>query len=249
MVGYFPGVAYAIPGGYYMAGANFAVETQLQDWINRALERHEDGNFTDKDAGGIRELIDIMRDIFTQPACPVRLTGPSPSLFVYSKLGVRYAITPQFSLTYTDPPIQYNGWIINGNKINNTLRKYIYYEYNPVKFEIPSAGWVIKKSEIQIFAQTLSHKLALTHEESDRLYHEIANAAITINAQHIYVGVINEAEIDSQLPLKISPSTIHIRRIHFYITSRIPSEFSSPELKSIERAGEMAVEIGAAGYP
>lgn len=247
-VGYFPGVIYSVPGGYYMLNPNFANENVLQEWINAALERHADGQF-DPNPGGVRELQDIMRDMFTTPECPIRLTGPSPSLFIYTQNGETTSIIPYFTLTYADPATDNNeGWNItqtNKLQVNSTARNFIYYEYKPVQFAKPVNGWSLSREKINEFVDDIASQLQLTGLEKTRLSFEINTATRDLSSQHVYIGLIPQLEIDTKLPLFVSPNIDKMYRYHFYISANIPTDFTPPALEKIERGQDFGVEFGA----
>jgi len=179
----------------------------------------------------------LARELSEAPGCPVRFTGPSPTLFIYTNDGHPIQVTPDFKITYTDTVLQNGSW-------NDALQKeYIYYEYELVNFIRPQKGWNVKKSDIALFAQRLSNKLSLTQVETTRLKFELGQAASSIDTQTLFIGIIPQKEIDAKIPLTVSGTT-DVKRIHFFISVANQS-VTSPVLTPVQRSQSMIVELGA----
>ena len=188
------------------------------------------------------------------PDCPVRTTGGSPSLFVYGKENTSLTIQPQMKLTYADPSIfEAKMWSIviknKGLKVNNLDREYIYYEYQPVKFERPKNGWKIEKSQLKKFSDDLATKLNLNLKERERLLFELNHAASSVNNNHLFIGLIPQKEIEKKLPLSFSMSPETVYRYHFFIDKAGDQQVKPPKITPIERQEFMVVELGAISYP
>ena len=200
----------------------------------------------------IRQQNKILQDILSIPEqCPIRLTGASPSLFVYGTEGSRVAITPQTALTYADPGTNANGsWDVqimsSGVKANGLDRGYIYYEYAKLPFTRPQTGWVINKKDIAGYAKETAAKLKLTSAETDRLAAEIDHASQSIKSDKLFVGLVGQSEVNALLPLRVSPMPEDVYRFHFYVSSATEGQrVSAPVLTPVVRSQYMILEIGA----
>lgn len=197
----------------------------------------------------LNPLIDELSRREIAATCPIRVTGGSPTIFVYIKPQTVINIHPLFQLTYSESPLSnLNAWTVSsyGNilKINNLSRDYIYYEYYPISFERPPTGWNIKKTNLPNFAEIISDNLALKSPEKERLLFELKHASWNINSENLFIGVIPEYEVNEKLPLSVVPS-IHIKRFHFYVGTSLGQKISAPNLEAIERKNEMLLELGA----
>jgi hypothetical protein len=200
----------------------------------------------------IRRQNKIIQDILSIPEqCPIRLTGASPSLFIYGTDGAKVSVAPQALLTYADPGTSLDGvWNVelteNGLQVNGLNRSYIYYEYAPMPFTRPQNGWVITKNDIARYAKETGAKLKLTSVETDRLVAELEHAAQKVNGQSMFVGLMSQAEVNALLPMNINPMPENVYRFHFYVTSATQGERAvSPVLTPVVRSQYMILEIGA----
>lgn len=193
----------------------------------------------------IREQMDLIMEYLgaftnTSGLCPIRVTGPSPSLFVYGTTGMTFHISPQFILTYSNPAIsEKNTWQIS------MPHPYLYYEYAAVHFQKPDSGWVVERKNLEAFSKTISQSLALTNEETERLGIELTNALSYSKDTNLFIGLIPQAEVDEKLPLIMSPQPEKVYRYHFFITPHIPATGSTPRLDPIKRGKSTLVELGA----
>ena len=184
--------------------------------------------------------------------CPVRITGSSPTLFIYSSVPRSITLSPKFSLTYADPSTKNNNWDVFVNSSSSLLvsgvaRPYIYYEYLPVTFEKPKSGWIVKKDEIGNFSKQIGKKLGLTDIETQRVASEIGNSAKDVQSSTIFVGIVAQQEVNAKLPFELTQKPQVFHRVHFYISGATGKEtVSTPTLKPLERFPFMFLEIGAA---
>ncbi len=196
-----------------------------------------------------REFDKILEDYQLKGAnCPVRVTGTSPTLFIYGKPGSHYSVEVKHNLTYTDPPQTDDAWRIkltsNGIVTDTGYnRPYIYYEYMPVTFSKPSTGWNVPKKDLHALADNIATALVLTPSEQSRLRAELSHAATTIDAKELFVGLISNEELNRFVPLSISPP-IDTQRFHFYIGTAHGS-VSEPVLHPVMRSENMALELGS----
>lgn len=245
-VGYYPGepplTPLSQPAGYYLADSQgFITEEQVTRWVDEAMS-----DYGPPGQGGVRDIIDIMREVYTIPNCPIRLTGPSPSLFIYGLANTQYSITPQFNLTYADPGTSSaNTWTVKHSTVNDLTRDFIYYEYQPVTFSKPVHGWRIDKKNLPVLVENIAQSLHVTTEEKDRLEFELYHAASDVRGEKIYIGLLDSQSVRQKLPLAISPPIDTVYRYHFYLSSTAPSAFTDPTLEIIHREKEMIVEFGA----
>jgi hypothetical protein len=179
--------------------------------------------------------------------CPVRLTGKSPTIFVYGPLGTSLKITPTPQLTYADPALDGQNWPVNigvsGAEVNGFLAPYIYYESVPASYTKPSNGWVVKKGHLPQLAKGIAKKLALTALEQERLLVELQQAALDVSASEVFVGLLPQAEVDQKLALTITPK-VNTVRLHFYL-AEANGRTVEPGLTKIERTDVMVLELGA----
>jgi hypothetical protein len=196
-----------------------------------------------------REFDKILEDYQLKGAnCPVRVTGASPTLFMYGKPGSHYSVEVKHNLTYADPPQKDDAWQIkltsNGIVTDTGYnRPYMYYEYMPVTFTRPSAGWNIQKKDLNTLADTIAGALVLSPDEQARLRAELSHAAMNVDARELFVGLINNEELNKLVPLSITPS-IHTQRYHFYV-GKAQGSISEPVLHPVMRLGQMALELGS----
>ena len=194
---------------------------------------------------------DFAKDLKNFPGCPIRMTGASPTLFIYDTLDKELSVTINSNLLYVDPPIPRNTWNIfvtpEGINSNGYIRPYIYYEYEKQQFNRPNQGWNMNKSEIKYFSKKLAKQMALTEIEEQRLYNELTQAEKDLKSDNIFIGIIDSKEIDSRIPLSINPRPSVTYRYHFYIGNQhsIPVK---PTIKPLERTNSMILELGAVGY-
>ncbi|MFA5136505.1 MAG: hypothetical protein WC489_03865 [Patescibacteria group bacterium] len=181
--------------------------------------------------------------------CPLRITGPSPSLFIYGKEGQKISVSIRHPLTYADPAVTNTGWYVTIGKnnkltINNMQRDFIYYEYRPIEFSRPTTGWNIAKNDITSFVESRAKELQLTAKEKERLKFEISNAASNIQSTNLFIGLIPQQEVDEKLPIQVSEKPQSTYRYHFYVGYK-NEETQKPVLPAIKRSEFMIVEIGA----
>jgi len=224
------------------------------------------------------------RDWNKNPNCPKRLTGSTPTLFVYAPEKTQLTIKPDANITYSNPPLANNvtnfsslSWQIAASpdgalspitypdKVEDPRSKhrdnleprtysYLYYEYEPVSFTKPKNGWIIKKSNLKSFARNvISPQLKLTALEENRLVFELNHASFDLSSNCLFIGLIDQKEIDKKLPLEINPKPNTLLRYHFYV-SPVSSSCSSaihclplPKLSPILRSDFMIIELGAIG--
>lgn len=201
----------------------------------------------------IRQEAKIIKDIMTiGEACPLRLTGASPTLFLYAPADSEYAVQTEADITYADPAFENNIWNVmvhenNTLTVNGSPRSFIYYEYMPREFLKPTEGWVINKNFLNQFKQNvLESALGLSPLEAERGLFELHHAADSINSQIIFIGLIPQEEVNKKLPITITPDPQSVYRLHFYITRATDGENpAAPILYPIVRTANMALELGS----
>ena len=199
----------------------------------------------------LRNIKYIIQDIDLYKGCPINMTGHSPSLFIYGSLGDSFTIEPDFELYYNDPPIDEGTWNVdtahnNYIKVNNILRKYIYYEYKPVGFSQPTSGWVIDRNKLSELSAQLASALKLNNTEISRLLFELKHASSQIKERYLFVGIINESEINRKLPLNVTPTIENIQRYHFYVKGLSKKvTIPKPILTPVVRTEKLILELGA----
>jgi len=183
--------------------------------------------------------------------CPIRITGGSPTQFWYSNPGNTYQLTIDRQLVYSEPSLDQNTFLTieNGQllSVDGNKRDYLYYEYEPIEFNKPDTGWVIKKSDLEKFSLKITKELKLKEIEQERLLFELNHASYDIDSPYLFIGIIPQDEIDQKLPLEVKPAIENIQRIHFYVAPLNRSvRIIEPNLNPVHRTETMILEIGAA---
>lgn len=185
-----------------------------------------------------------------QGVCPVRVTGSSPTIFVYGNPGTVFTLKPVARTTYSDPNLvnQWNVVIEKDGVLNlgSVRRNYLYYEHLAPTFSRPTKGWVVAKSALSALTTQLSQKLGLNARESERLQFELNHAASGVESQTLFVGLVDGKELNQKLALQVSPQPEKLYRYHFYLTgSNKDFKVQSPTLSGITRNGLTVLELGA----
>lgn len=188
----------------------------------------------------------------TGTACPIRVTGDSPTIFVYAPSGFQMKIKPASTITYAEPLLHNQTWEVvstgDGNiKVNGTNQKYLYYEYSDVKFNRPEKGWIVRKADILEFSQNkLAILLHLNHAETERLMYEINHAASKIDGPTVFIAPVDKKEVDHKLPLSILPQT-DLNRYIFFVGKNNADilKVHEPKIAPVERTEYMIVELGS----
>ena len=175
----------------------------------------------------IRDMSALQNEWNKNKFCPLRASGGSPTLFGYGKSGEEYEVKVGRSIVY-----------LNTNSDNT-----IYYEYQPVKFNKPGEGWNILKSDLNQFAQNVGNQLGLTGSEIKKLDFELDLSASKVHSENLYIGLINQNEVDQKVALTVSPN-VPVKRFHFYV-SKAGNSVRAPELSPLKRTPEMVLEVGA----
>ncbi|MBI1863223.1 hypothetical protein HYS00_03825 [Candidatus Microgenomates bacterium] len=169
--------------------------------------------------------------------CPLRVTGASPSIFVYGHDGESISVHSGATLTYSDPPARGNRWV------GRMTSDYIYYEYEPVKFERPDAGWNVARRDLATLVDRVAHELSLNDQERARLITEVNNAAAQVRTTRLFVGIIPQSQIDAKIPLTVENTPVV--RYHFYVGGAEHGVVAPPVLSPLVRKNSIAVEVGA----
>lgn len=182
------------------------------------------------------------------------ISGESPHIFISSKEGKNVSIETRAKLTYSDPIATNKKWqgTIKNNiftSSDNVTRSSIYYEYDPknVNFSEPKEGYITTRSHILEVVEIISNKLGLQTAETQALISDTQNALADIpQAKYVKLSLIAKHELDSQLPLGISPKPENITRIHLML-SQVETPYSLPEpaIKKVKRSNFSVLEIGA----
>ncbi len=198
----------------------------------------------------IRTMGEIQKDFdATQGSCPIRLTGTSPTIFVYSDTQALLDLSVNTSLTYAQPTQVNNAWSVQTGKkltVNGRKASYIYYEYEPISWTQPAFGWNIHRSKLTKLSHEISRSLGLTQIEQMRLTYELRHAAMDVDAKELFVGLIPQSEVDANLPLQTNVAVDNVYRYHFYISPASDlTEPVTPTLSILPRPGTTILELGA----
>jgi hypothetical protein len=187
---------------------------------------------------------------FRNSNCPIRLTGKSPTVFVYGPTGANLGIEVGSLVSYADPGLVKRAWeatvVPGGVSVGSKMRPYLYYEYEQNVFTRPKEGWQTTVSGLPDLANKLSLALGLNSLEAERLLFELRHAAVSVGQKELFVGLADNGEVNAKLPLKVEPFAT-VERLHFYVGARGSSEVEEPVLNPVARSGLMILEIGAAG--
>lgn len=183
------------------------------------------------------------------PDCPVRITGNSPTIFVYGPAGSSFAIKTSSNQNYANPANSENTWNVTIGRnnilgVNGTSSNYLYYEYKNVTFQKPTQGWIVRKDTLSTFSSKIASQLGLNTRESQRLLFELQNAAESVKSNALFIGQILRSEVDAKLPLGVT-GTNNVIRIHFYVGKGSVQTNSSPSLTPIVRTTSLVLELGA----
>ncbi len=196
-------------------------------------------------------VVEITKDLerATQ-GCPIRLSGSSPTLFVYSNAAQQLAVTSGAALTLADPATTNGVWNVDvnasGMTVNGLKQPYLYYEYMPVTFTRPTQGWVVSKEKLNTFANNIASQMGLNAQETGRIAYELNHAAQKVNAQTLFVGVIAANQVNSKLPLTVSCNAT-VERVHFYVGAQQgTTAVDAPQVHKVTRTSTYVLEIGAA---
>ena len=217
-------------GNWYLLPAN----PQVLPEINSITSAFDQLQLTGKGTQ-LRELDKLSKEWNQYKLCPLRVSGSSPSVFIYGN--GNYTLSVGRKLTYAYPQAHNSSWTVQGNSDS------IYYEYQPVWFTKPETGWLIDKNTLKAFAQSTGKKLGLTSAETDKLAFELKLAGSQLAYKTLFIGIIPQTEIDQKVPLKIEPN-IPVTRYHFFV-SKAGENVLLPLLSPVTRTSEMVLEVGA----
>ncbi len=193
----------------------------------------------------------LTRTIYAYSPC--YLTGMSPTVFLYSDTPQNFSVKPSFAV-YTEP-LTSNAWNIIANKtgilkFDDAISDYLYYEFNPKKvtFEKQEKGFILLRDDIKSFAPKLSQEMKLNSKESERLLFELELAAkdLPVNTEFIKISLVPNSELNSKLPLSVSPEPEQTNRYHFVLSKASKSDKSDrPSIPTVKRGSSTLVELGA----
>jgi hypothetical protein len=191
----------------------------------------------------------------TQSKSACYISGQSPTLFIYQATKEQVTIRLSENTSLTQPSSTSNTWsmIADHNGIleygDKLKTPYLYYEYdgNKVRFTSETGGYLVKKVDILSWLRNeFSAQLALNAQEEKRLEQEVTNAMYDKElTEMVKVTLVKQEEIDTKLPLRISPQPDHLYRIHLVLKPVFTSEVvTAPKLKPLDRNGFTVVELG-----
>lgn len=182
------------------------------------------------------------------------ISGNSPHIFISSKLDREIVVKTGAKLSYSDPIALGNVWmgsVKNNSFINsqNITRSSIYYEYDPkhVSFTESNEGYIISRPDISKVVLKISTKLELNKTETQALLSDVQNALVDLQkTDYIKMTVVDEGEINKQMPLEVSPKPDSITRFHLMLTAVSKNyKIQEPELEKIKRSDYSVLELGA----
>lgn len=173
--------------------------------------------------------------------CPTRMTGASPTLFVYSQSTTPITVNMKdIRITYSDPPLTSDQW-----STQPLTQSRYYYEYEKGQFTQARQGWNTRKSELNKLVNHIASKLALTQIERERLLFELNHAASDIFNENIFIGLIDAQEINEKIPLHVSSASVTVSRYHFAVTPARSIKPEEPSFAQVNRTGSYILELGA----
>lgn len=207
----------------------------------------QQGNLTvDK----VRKIEKVIKDVSRiAEFCPLRVSGDSPTIFIYGESGANVQVQSGAEVSFADPVVTNIGsWNVNigtngSLKVNGLDRDFIYYEYQNASFDRPSTGWNVKRTELASLVSGVSAKLGLNSKEAARLAFEVNHAASRVQGDKLFVGLISQSEVDSQLPLSVT-SGYAVHRTYFYVGAA-GAQTVAPAVAKIVRSPSMVVELGS----
>lgn len=236
---------------YFVPSENTTVDTLRNDLnaILIAIQQYTGQQMNFRNFTGV--VPNILTDFqATGTACPIRVTGDSPTIFIYAPQGEKISIQPPSIITYAEPLLDNNMWKVESNGdgtfyVDGKLKKNLYYEYSSTSFERPAKGWVVKQHELTPFVyETLSPILKINQLESQKLVFELTHAASRIDSDTLFIGPVNTEELNDKLPLAISPRP-DVYRFMFYVGKGYGEQVEAPHVESIKRSEYMIVELGS----
>lgn len=184
---------------------------------------------------------------------PCYLTGLSPTIFLYSEMATEFTVLPSFAIK-TDPYTS-SAWKITANKLgelsqNNVKTNYLYYEFNAakVKFSAQEKGFVLSVNDIKPFAPKLAKEMKLNSKEAERLLFELEHAAKDLpkDTKYIKISLVPDSELNTKLPLRISPKPEFTNRYHFVLSkTNQDTNTVTPHIPEAKRGTSTLVELGA----
>ncbi|MBI3443586.1 hypothetical protein HY008_02860 [Candidatus Woesebacteria bacterium] len=248
---------------YYVRNSSITTERQVLDIVRRISRQLELDPGQSETVGAIgkrqRSYEDILAEFRANNDCPVRISGPSPSLYLYPKQLTTVTISLGSPLTYTDPTVNNNSWSIlsqpDGTLSESGIKNYeswekLYYEYDKRKitFTEPSEGFVVKRGEWEAEVRNIASHLKLTSKETEDLVTDVRNTLIDVkDSPYLKISFVDRKEIDEKLPMTISPKPDIFHRVHLYLTplSQLIN-ILQPTIVPLERNGFTALELGVA---
>ncbi len=202
----------------------------------------------------VRKIDKVIKDVNRiVDFCPIRVTGDSPTIFIYGTNGAHLDVLSGATVSFADPSLTATkSWSVNvGNQgkldVNGHSRDWIYYEYENASFDRPTVGWTVKKNAIDSFVKNVLAKgLGLTANETERAVFELKHAASRVNNDSLFVGMISEQEVNAKLPLTVSSAEYAVHRVYFYVGSS-NGNVSQPTLTKVPRSTSMVLELGSYG--
>lgn len=234
---------------YYLNRTGKTPEQIVND-VRLLLTQIKDTVPDTQDAEFREKMEKMLKEIAETPDCPIRFTGSSPSVFAYGSEGTEMKIAVGKTL-YAEPAKVEGAWNVTvkneGLDVNGNDRDYIYYEYDKVDFSRPSKGWVVSRTQLDSLSKEIAAKMEMNAVEAVRLNFELNHALADVKSDRIFVGMIDQAEVNAKLPMNVSPMPEAVARYHFYVGAA-KTEVEAPVVMPVDRAASMVLEIGAAGY-
>ncbi len=239
-------------GWWYYVPAPGTTEANLRNDLNQVLVQIQQfsgrRDFRNFNTGNPPNILSDFQA--TGTSCPIRVTGDSPTIFIYTPPNTHLTIKPPASIAYAEPILQNQKWNIvsegNGSfKVDGIHKDFLYYEYTDTVFSRPASGWNTSKRDLTSLGRTIiSPLLGLNSQEENRLVYEINHAADKVDSNRLFIGIVDQKELSVKLPLTISPS-IKMNRYMFYVGIVEDDHVVAPKLNSIVRSNSMIVELGS----
>lgn len=179
-------------------------------------------------------------------------TPNSPAIFLYPEFRSFVSVKPANTL-YTFPAMN-KSWNVaagtSGELVQDDHKvSYLYYEYDADKIEFSQqeTGYVVGWDDaVRTVQNDIIPELKLKPLEAQALLTDVKNALYNRQkTKYVKISLLDQTELDTQLPILITPSPNVTNRIHLDITPKsVMESIQKPIIKPIDRSGFSVIEVG-----